>query len=151
MTALREGPPYLPRGLPLPPVNRTNAGFWRAAAEGRLDVQRCTACGSHRHPPTEGCYRCRSLDWEWHTLPGTGRVFTYTWVVQALHPAVEAAAPYNVSVVEVDGTDDEPVRLVTNVVDATEATLWAGVAVTLACDRLDDEIGLPRFRLADRR
>lgn len=151
MTALREGPPYLPRGLPLPPVNRTNAGFWRAAAEGRLDVQRCTVCGSHRHPPTEGCYRCRSLDWEWHTLPGTGRVFTYTWVVQALHPAVEAAAPYNVSVVEVDGTDDEPVRLVTNVVDATEATLWAGVAVTLACDRLDDEIGLPRFRLADRR
>ena len=148
MTALREDPPYLPAGLPLPPVDRTNAGFWRAAAEGRLDVQRCAACGAHRHPPTEGCYRCRSLDWEWDTLPGTGRIFTYTWVVQALHPAIESAAPYNVTVVEVDGTEGEAVRLVTNVVDATEDALRVGALVTLACDRLEPEIGLPRFRLA---
>jgi uncharacterized OB-fold protein len=148
VTALREGPPYLPAGLPLPPVDRTSGGFWRAAAEGRLDLQRCTACGAHRHPPTEGCYRCRSLDWEWDTLPGTGRVFTYTWVVQPMHPVVEPAAPYNVVVVEVDGTEGEPVRLVSNVVDATEDTLRVGAAVTLACDRLDDEVGLARFRLA---
>lgn len=148
MSALREEPAYLPAGLPLPPVDRTNAGFWRAAAEGRLDVQRCTACGAHRHPPTEGCYRCRSLDWEWDTLPGTGRIFTYTWVVQALHPAIESAAPYNVTVVEVDGIEGEAVRLVTNVVDATEDTLRVGATVTLACDRLEPEIGLPRFRLA---
>jgi hypothetical protein len=148
VSALREEAAYLPAGLPLPPVDRTNAGFWRAAAEGRLDVQRCTACGAHRHPPTEGCYRCRSLDWEWDTLPGTGRIFTYTWVVQALHPAIESAAPYNVTVVEVDGTEGEAVRLVTNVVDATEDTLRVGATVTLACDRLEPEIGLPRFRLA---
>ena len=148
MSAIREEAPYLPAGLPLPPVDRTNAGFWRAAAEGHLAVQRCTACGAHRHPPTEGCYRCRSLDWEWDTLPGTGRVFTYTWIVQALHPAIEAAAPYNVTVVEVDGTEGEAVRLVTNVVDATDDTLRVGAAVTLACDRLEPEIGLPRFRLA---
>ena len=147
MTAVREDPPYLPAGLPLPPVDRTNAGFWRAAAEGRLDVQRCTACGAHRHPPTEGCYRCRSLDWQWDTLPGTGRVFTYTWVVQPLHPAVEAVTPYNVTVVEVDGTEGEAVRLVTNVVDASDDTLRVGAAVTLACDRLEGEMGLPRFRL----
>jgi len=68
--------------------------------------------------------------------------------VQALHPAIESAAPYNVTVVEVDGTEGEAVRLVTNVVDATEETLRAGVTVTLACDRLEPEIGLPRFRLA---
>jgi uncharacterized OB-fold protein len=148
VTALRDGDPYLPSGLPLPPVTRTNAGFWRAAAEGRLDIQRCSACGAHRHPPTEGCYRCRALDWEWDTLPGTGRVFTYTWVVQALHPAVEPVAPYNVAVVGVDGTEGEPVRLVTNVVDATTETLVVGAPVTLACDRLESEIGLPRFRLA---
>jgi uncharacterized OB-fold protein len=148
MTALREGAPYLPDGLPLPPVNRTNAGFWEAAAEGRLDVQRCGECGAHRHPPTEGCYRCGSLDWEWDSLPGTGTVFTYTWVVQALHPAVEAVAPYNVAVVEVEGAADEPVRIVSNVVDADEATLRVGTRVTLACDRLTDEVGLPRFRLA---
>ena len=120
---MRDGEPYLPPGLPLPPVDRTNEGFWQAAAAGRLDVQCCTECGAHRHPPTEGCYRCRSLDWDWDTLPGTGRVFTYTWV-------------------------GEPVRLVTNVVDAGAETLRVGAAVILACDRLADEVGLPRFRLA---
>jgi uncharacterized OB-fold protein len=148
MTALRDGAPYLPDGLPLPPVDRTNAGFWKAAAEGRLDVQQCQTCDAHRHPPTEGCYRCGSLDWEWATLPGTGAVFTYTWVVQALHPAIEAVAPYNVAVVEVDGVTDEPVRVVSNVVDADEETLRVGARVTLACDKLTDDVGLPRFRLA---
>jgi len=77
VTALRDGAPYLPPELPLPPVNGTNAGFWKAASEGRLDVQQCRACGAHRHPPTEGCYRCASLDWAWDTLPGTGTVFTF--------------------------------------------------------------------------
>ena len=139
---------YLPEGLPLPTVDRTNAGFWRAAADGRLDVQRCGACGRHRHPPTEGCYHCGSLDWAWDTLPGTGTVFTWTWVWHPLHPVVEPAIPYNVTVVELDGTEGEPVRLVTNVVDATEETLVTGAPVTLACERLGDEVGLPRFRLA---
>jgi uncharacterized OB-fold protein len=147
MTALREGPSYLPEGLPLPPVNATNAGFWKAAAEGRLDVQRCDTCGAHRHPPTEGCYRCGSLEWSWDTLAGTGTVFTYTWIAQPIHPAMEQVVPYNVSVVEVDGASDEAVRLVTNVVDATPETLHVGARVTLACDRVNDDVGLPRFRL----
>ena len=129
MTALRDGAPYLPADLPLPPVIGTNAGFWKAASEGRLDVQQCRGCGAHRHPPTEGCYRCGSLDWDWATLPGTGTVFTYTWVVQPLHPAIESVVPCNV-------------------VDATEGTLHVGSRVTLACDKLTDEVGLPRFKLA---
>jgi uncharacterized OB-fold protein len=69
--------------------------------------------------------------------------------VEPVHPLLGApVAPYNVAVVEVDGTAGEPVRLVTNVVDAGAETLRVGAAVTLACDRLTDEVGLPRFRLA---
>jgi uncharacterized OB-fold protein len=138
---------YLPDGLPLPTVDRTNAGFWRAAADGRLDIQRCAACSTHRQPPTEACYACGSLDWGWDTLPGTGRVFTYTWVAHPVHPLVVDVVPYNVAVVEVDGTNG-PVRLVTNVVDATPDMLDVGLPVTLAAERLTDEIGLPLFRLA---
>ena len=52
------------------------------------------------------------------------------------------------SVVEVDGASDEPVRIASNVVDATEETLHVGRRVTLACDKLTDDVGLPRFRLA---
>jgi len=139
--------PYLPEGLSLPTVDRTNAGFWQAAADGRLDVQRCDDCGWHRQPPTEGCFHCGSLEWSWDTLPGTGRVFTYTWVHHPLHPVVAPVVPYNVAVVALDGTTGDPVRLVTNVVDADEETLVVGAPVVLACERLTPEVGLPRFRL----
>jgi uncharacterized OB-fold protein len=138
---------YLP-GLPKPTITPTSDGYWRAAAEGRLDVQRCTACGAHRHPPTEGCYRCRSLDWAWDTLPGTGTVFTYTWVTDPIIPAIEDRVPYNVAIVEVDGTDGEPVRVVSNVVDATPETLAVGERVTLHCEAVSNDFGLARFRLA---
>jgi uncharacterized OB-fold protein len=50
--------------------------------------------------------------------------------------------------VDVDGASDEPVRIVSNVVDADEETLRVGARVTLACDKLTDDVGLPRFRLA---
>jgi uncharacterized OB-fold protein len=135
-------------GLAPPTVDPTNAGFWQAAAAGRLDVQRCSACGWHRHPPAEGCFHCGSLDWGWDTLPGTGSVFTYTWVADPIHPAVEDRVPYNVVVVAVDGTTGAPVRIVSNVVDASPGDLEVGTRVTLACEPLTPEIGLPRFRLA---
>ncbi|MEY2433821.1 MAG: uncharacterized protein QOC92_3546 [Acidimicrobiaceae bacterium] len=135
-------------GLPLPTVDRTNAGFWQAAAEGRLDLQRCAMCGWHRHPPTEGCFHCGSMDWGWDTLPGTGEVFTYTWVAQAIHPGVADRVPYNVVVVQLDGVNGDPVRLVSNCVDATDDTLQVGSRVDLVCERVNDEIGLPLFRLA---
>jgi uncharacterized OB-fold protein len=138
-------------GLPLPTVDRTNAGFWAAAAEDRLAIQRCTACGWHRHPPTEGCFHCGSLEWDWDTLPGTGEVFTYTWVGHAIHPAIADRVPYNVVVVQLDGITGDPVRIVSNLVDATEATLTVGTRVELSCERVSDTIGLPRFRLAPRR
>lgn len=135
-------------GLPHPTVDRTNAGFWRAAAEERLDIQRCDACGWHRHPPTEGCFHCGSLEWGWDTMPGTGTVFTYTWVAQAIHPSLADRVPYNVVVVELDGTTGDPVRVVSNVVDATPDDLHVGTRVHLAATRLTDEIGLPLFRRA---
>ncbi len=68
-------------------------------------------------------------------------------VVQQLHPAVGDRRALQRAVVEVDGTEGEPVQLVTNIVDATQETLRVGARVTLACDRLEADVGLPRFRL----
>jgi uncharacterized OB-fold protein len=99
-----------PVGLPDPVVAPINEGMWTAAAKGRLDIQRCARCFAHRYPPTEGCYRCGSLEWDWATVPGTGTVYSYIWVP---HPD----GLYNVAIVTLDGTEGDPVRVLSNVVD----------------------------------
>lgn len=140
----------LPSGMPAPVLAPINEGMWRAAGEGRLDVQRCIGCGAHRYPPADGCYRCGSLEWQWSTLAGTGTVYTYMWVPDARRSAEQIGEVlYNVAVVELDGTEGDPVRMASNVVDAwNPGDLFVGQAVELACVSLGDGIGLPCFRRA---
>ena len=137
-----------PGGMPPPIVEPVNEGLWRAAAEGRLDVQRCTACGVHRNPPTDGCRRCGSLTWEWDTLPGTGVIATYVWMPDSTRSGGDDAALfYNVVVIDLDGVHGGPVRIVSNVVDAWNLDdLEVGLRVTLRCVPLGDGLGLPCFR-----
>src|SRR5690606_5644847 len=109
----------------------------------------CTACGAHRYPPTDGCARCASLDWEWSTVPGTGTVYSFIWVPDRKRSDETRQVLYNVVVVELDGTEGDPVRIVSNVLDAWEiGDLHVGQRVELACVPLGDGIGLPCFRRA---
>lgn len=144
---MRDRPP----GLPAPTVTPLTEGYWRAAAEGRLVVQRCAACGAHRHPPTGACYRCRSLEWSWDEVPGTGRVYTYTWADRPAHPDLAHLGVYNVAVVELDGTEGDPVRILTKVVDVERDALRVGLPVEVTFERVDDETALPIFAPAGRR
>ena len=137
-----------PSKMPMPSLDPVEAGLWQAAAKGRLEVQKCTSCGSHRNPPSNGCIRCGSLDWTWDALPGTGVILTYTWIPDPARGEKKFPSPYyNVAVVELDGTQGGPVRIVTNVLDAWQLEdLFVGQRVTLSCVKLTDEIGLPCFR-----
>jgi hypothetical protein len=52
-----------------------------------------------------------------------------------------------VAIVELDGTEGDPVRLASNVLDAWElGDLRVGERVALECVPLGDGIGLPCFR-----
>ena len=136
-----------PRGLPWPALEPTSEGYWRAALEGRLVIQRCDDCGTHRHPPTEACYACQSLRWSWDDVPGTGHVYTYTWVDRPVTPQLAHLGVYNITVVELDGTQGEPVRVLTRVDDVTREQLVVGLAVNVDFEPLDDgESALPIFR-----
>jgi hypothetical protein len=130
--------------MPDPVVAPINEGMWRAAAAGRLDVQRCLSCRAHRYPPGEGCYRCGSLDWEWSTLPGTGVIYTYSWVPDRSGPA---GGLYNVAVVTLDGTEGDPVRVLSNVVDTWAVEdLSVGQTVAFAGVEFAPGLALPCFR-----
>lgn len=137
-----------PTGMPDPVVAPVNERMWQAAASGELVVQRCEACGAHRYPPTDGCYRCSSLDWRWDRLPGSGTVYSYIWIPDRTRIAAgDADAVYNVAVVTLDGTEGDPVRILSNVIDAwTQDDLSIGQTVTLAGVPFGEGLALPCFR-----
>jgi len=140
--------PNRPTGMPAPVVAPINEAMWTAAAAGRLDVQRCADCGTHRYPPADGCPHCGSLNWAWATLPGTGVVYTYTWVPDRVRGAKEGDdAYYNMAVVTLDGTEGDPVRILSNVLDAwSPGDLEVGQAVVFEPLEFGAGMALPCFR-----
>lgn len=140
-----------PADVPGPAVVPVNEGLWRAAAVGRLDVQRCTSCGAHRYPPNLNCHRCVSSEWEWTTLPGTGKVYSFSWVPDRVRSSDQGSEVfYNVAVIDLDGVERGPVRMMSNVVDAWDrGDLQIGQAVEVIGVPFDEDITLPCFRSTD--
>ena len=85
-----------------PETEGLSAEFYALAAQGKLHVQRCKACGVHRHPPRFMCAECGSAQWEWAPVNGTGEVFSWTVTHKALDPGWAPEAPYATLVVELD-------------------------------------------------
>jgi uncharacterized OB-fold protein len=138
-----------PGGMPAPVVTPINEGMWRAAASDQLAVQACGECGAHRYPPADGCYRCGSLRWDWSTLPGTGVVYSYLWVPDRGRMAAgDETAVYNVAVVTLDGTEGEPVRVLSNVVNAWQLNdLQVGQQVEVVGVPFGEGLALPCFKV----
>ena len=141
-----DGGRWFPDEMPPPAANAETAGWWDAANDHRLVVQRCRQCATPRHPPGPVCPVCRSTASEWAELAGTGRVYTYTVVRQAFLPALADVVPYVVAVVEPDGA--EGVRMVTNVVDIDPEEVEIGMPVEVVWEDMGPELALPRFRPA---
>jgi uncharacterized protein len=135
---------WFPDEMPEPAASAETVGWWEAAAAHRLVVQRCTDCGHTRHPPGPVCPHCRSLASVWFTLPGTGRVYTYTVVRQAFIPSLQDKIPYVVIAVELDGADG--VRIVSNLVDAETKEVAVGLPVEVVWEDMGPELAVPRFR-----
>lgn len=135
---------WFPDEMPMPAVNAETVGWWEAACEHRLVVQRCTGCGRTRHPPGPVCPACRSTQAAWDELAGTGFVYTYTVVLQAFLPALADRLPYVVAAIELDGAGGA--RMVSDLVDMDPADVSVGLAVEVVWEDMSPELALPRFR-----
>lgn len=133
-----------PPDMPRPEPERDDRGFWEACRRRELRFQRCAACATARHPPSPMCPACQSVAVEWVAAPAQARVFTFTVVHHASHPAVSASLPYVVAVVEFDGLPG--VRLVTNLTDVEPAAVRIGMPVAPWWDDAGDGQWLPRVR-----
>jgi uncharacterized protein len=122
----------------------TGDEFYAWCARGELRLRRCQACREWCHVPRLTCPNCASTDWAWEPVKGTGRVYTWTVVHRAMHPAFLGDVPYAVLVVELD----EGPRLVSGLVDCPLDELVMEMPVEVVferSDRLGDRV-LPRFR-----
>lgn len=131
-----------PYDKPLPALEGLTAEFYAWCRRGELRFQRCTACGTFRHVPREICAACNSFDWEWAPATGRGRVYTWTVVHRALHPAFVDATPLAPVVAEME----EGVRLLGNMIDCAPEALAIGMPVEVVFEAVTPEVSLPRFR-----
>lgn len=129
------------RGLrPRPVVNRDNAGFWEGVRRHTLLIQRCTGCGTPRHPWLPGCNACGGADWDTVEASGEGTVYSYVVMHHPPFPAFDP--PYAVALVELA----EGVRMIGNVVGVPYDKVRIGQPVRLEFRHYDDELVLPVWR-----
>ncbi|MEV6929513.1 bifunctional MaoC family dehydratase N-terminal/OB-fold nucleic acid binding domain-containing protein [Dactylosporangium sp. NPDC051485] len=132
-------PPHPPR--PRPALNPDNRFWFDAAREHRLLVQRCTACGTLRHPPGPCCPHCRSFAWDTVQATGRGTVYSFTVAHHPRHPAFDY--PLVIAVIALE----EGTRLIANIVGSAPEDVRVDAPVALKWVELDSELTLPAFRI----
>ena len=130
---------------PEPRPTADTAAYWEAAADERLVVQRCAACGRHQFYPRAFCTSCLSDQVEWSPSAGLGRIYAYTVCRIPAHPSMADRVPYAVAVIGLD----EGVRLLTDVVDCPLDRIRVGARVEVRFERLSGTTVLPQFTLSD--
>ena len=126
----------------IPVPNADTRPFWEGCAREELLLQRCTACGAYRHPPSPICAQCLSIDAEWISASGQGTVYSYVIVHRAFDEAWTDDVPYVVAIVELA----EGPHILSNVVGTPVDTVSVGMPVAVFFERVSEEIMLPRFR-----
>jgi uncharacterized OB-fold protein len=97
---------------PRPIADELTQPYWDAAADGRLLIQRCSACERHQWYPRAHCVVCGAADPDWVQAKGTGRLHTFTVLQKTPNPEFQGDLPYVLAIVELD----EGVRVSANVV-----------------------------------
>jgi hypothetical protein len=125
---------------PAPRPDPESASYWAASVEGRLVVQRCTACGHHQLYARAHCLACRSPV-EWVDVSGRGTIYSYTVIRQNFSRAFRELLPYVVALVDLD----EGPRLMTNIVNCEPGDVRVGMPVSVRFEAVSDEAALPMF------
>ena len=129
---------------PLPAPTPTSAPFWRALKEGVVKLQRCAECETWVFYPRNRCSNCLSDALEWHEVPGTGSLYTFTIARQPTSPHFANEVPQRLAVVQLD----EGVRLTTTLINVADADIRIGMRLRPFFDPVSDEITLLRYQPA---
>lgn len=126
---------------PLPEPSPLSEPFWRGLREREVRVQRCAECGRYVFYPRALCPHCLSERLDWVRASGRGRVYSYTVVRRAMHPAFQPEVPYVFAIIELE----EGVRLASNVVNCRPEDVRVDMRVKAVYDDVTSEITLLKF------
>jgi len=110
------------RTIPDPLVNPESRRWWDAAAERRLLVGHCEACGRHHFYPRALCPHCMSDRTAWVEAGGGGVIYSFSVMRRGV------PAPYAIAYVKLD----EGVSMLTNLVDCDFDALAIGQRVRVS-------------------
>lgn len=114
-----------------------SAPFWSAAAEGRLTLRECSACGRAHWYPRPTCPFCFSADTVWREASGRGEIYSYSVMRRV-------PAPYAIAYVRLE---EGPIMM-TNIVAPDLDALAIGQAVSVAFVATPGGFHLPCFRIS---
>ena len=130
----------------LPKINPIDAPYWKAAAEEKLVIQRCRACGKRQFYPRVACVGCFSGDLDWIQAKGDGTVHSFSWVLVPRNPAFKEEAPICYANIILE----EGVILESRIVGEKAKSVRIGDKVIVRFqETASPEIKLPVFELAD--
>jgi uncharacterized OB-fold protein len=97
------------------PMDAWSEPFWQAGSEGRVEMPRCTSCGTFRWPAGPFCPECHAQEVEWIEA-GQGRIYSFTILPV---PGADKDAPPQFRIPALVTFENAPgVRLVSVLVDA---------------------------------
>jgi hypothetical protein len=114
-------------------------GFWELARRHELGVMMCTSCGAACHLARQRCTACGSWQTQWRSVPGRGRLYSWTVVRRQVHPYF--TVPYTLVLVELD--QPAGIRVLGRLDGAQELT--AGAAMHVVYEDVDARVTLPSW------
>jgi uncharacterized OB-fold protein len=118
-----------------PVLNPGDQAYFDAAAEGRLRLKSCRACGQMHHFPRAICPFCWSDETDWVDAVGEGTIYTFS--VTRRGPG----APYCIAYV----TLDEGPVMMTNIVDTDLDAVHIGQRVQVVMKPSEGGMAIPMF------
>ncbi len=111
-------------GVSVPPmISKDTEFFWAGTRERELRIQKCSSCGTLRHPPGPMCPRCNALDPTHIVSSGLGEVYSH---VVHHHPQVPGKrTPFVIALVELE----EGVRMLGELMDIDPEQVKIGLPV----------------------
>lgn len=120
--------------------------YWAGAAQSRLMLPRCEACGRAHFYPRDRCPHCGSAELAWAEASGEGTVYSFTAVHRALDPADTDRLPFVVAIVALK----EGPHMLSRIVGVAPEAVSIGDPLRFDFDPSLGTSGLPVFRQPER-